>query len=187
MALTTTLGRTSSIVNSCEQYVIGYALLLCKRYLSIHKWQSWLVRDLQRARWGCIEETMKLFRRGTWMESGCGQKAWESVWHITTCQWAFNLEEARNNRSNKKIPLKEISQKLISATPFLQQRAHENSPAAGFLSLCVRSSYCHCWMVSLPLSERNMKHPVEPSQRMGHISQSVLDWLYQIVQTVWRQ
>lgn len=135
-----------------------------------------------------LRKPWKLFRRGTWMENGCGQKAWESVCRITTCQWAFNLEEAHNNRSNKKIPLKEISENLILATPFLQQWAHEeNSPAAGFLSLCVRSSYCHCWMVSLPSSERNMEHPVEQSQPMGPISQSVLVWLYQIVQTVWRQ
>lgn len=74
MALTTTLGRNSPTVNSCEQYVIGYALLLHKRCLSIYKWQSWLVRNLQGARWGCIEETEKLFRRGMWMENGCGQK-----------------------------------------------------------------------------------------------------------------
>lgn len=71
MALTTTLGRNSSIVNSCEQYIIGYALLLHKRYLSIHKWQSWLVRDLQRTKWGCIEETMKAFQKrhldGEWV------------------------------------------------------------------------------------------------------------------------
>lgn len=75
MALTTTLGRNSSIVNNCEQYVIGYALLLRKRCLSIYKWQSWLVRDLQGARWGCIEETTKAFQnRHVDGENGCGQK-----------------------------------------------------------------------------------------------------------------
>ena len=71
MALTTTLGRNSSTVNSCEQYVIGYALLLRKRCLSIYKWQSWLVRNLQGARWGCIEETVKAFQKrhvdGEWV------------------------------------------------------------------------------------------------------------------------
>lgn len=135
-----------------------------------------------------LRKPQKLFRTGMWMENGCGQKVWESVCCITACQWAFNLEKAHNNKSSKTVALKEISQNLILATLFLEQWAHEeNSPTAGFLCVCVRSSYCHCWMVSLPFSERNMEHPVGQSQPKGPISHSVLDWLYQTVQTVWEQ
>lgn len=149
IALTTMLGRNSFGVNSCEQHVIRYDLLLYKQTLEHSQIARLVGQGPAKSKIGIsARKQEELCRRVHGWIMGVGKKH-ENLSRIINYLWASNLEETLNNRREKGTPLKDISQNLFLATPVLEQWAHEeNSPTAGFLFLCVRSSYCPCWTLT---------------------------------------